>query len=286
MSEQKEKRMIADTGYEVKQAIHLGDREILLAENMDEPDGQFYMKAEYTDNGLIGQYDRIICSPTYLAIMEEFIGSVDRQIVALRSDFEKTDYRAKPIIAAECHPHDYGQSLVGKVVAIKADVLRPEFRRGDVQMVLVDGGFGAGGGARGSAVFCYHLSDGKHTRFERSDVLGVVKELPDWAKERVAAIKAEREAARQPTPAAPEIMAGYTILERVKVGDKTFVLGENPNAVSPFVTWQHLEGREGYDLGNYFQSRERAMADLKRRAERERSGRAPDKARRNRDDAR
>jgi len=51
--------------------------------------------------------------------------------------------------------------------------------------------FGANANARGSAVFCYHLNNGKHTRFERHEVLGVVKELPDWAKERLAAVKSQ-----------------------------------------------------------------------------------------------
>jgi hypothetical protein len=253
---------------------------------MIEPDGRFYLKAEYTDNGLVVQYDRIIYSSSYLAVVEEFIGAIEQKIVALRSEFEKTDYRSEPITAAECYPHDYGENLVGEVVAIKADALRPEFRRGDVQMVLVGGGFGANGNSRGSAVFCYHLNNGKPTRFERHDVLGEIKELPDWAKERVVAIEAERDAARRPTPAAPEVVVGYTIAERISVGDMLFVLGENPRAVSPFVTWQHLEGHTGYDRGHYFQSREKAMADLKRRAENERGNQAPDRAKRNRDDAR
>jgi hypothetical protein len=284
MSDDNEKRMIADTGYEVKQAIHLGDREILLAENMNEPEGSFYMKAEYTNNGLIGQYDHIIYSSTYLAIMEEFVGSVARQITSLRNEI--INYAPMPIIADKCYPHDYGEDLNGKVVAIKADVLRPEYRRADMQMVLVDGGSGARGDARGSAVFCQRLCDGKHTRFERYDVLGVIKELPDWAQERLAAIQAEREVNRQPKPAAPETVAGYTVTERVQVGEKLFVLGENPGAVSPFATWRHTDGREGYDVGHYFQSREKAMADLHRRAEKERDGQVPDKAKRNRDDAR
>jgi hypothetical protein len=186
------RRMVADTGYEVKHAVHIGDREILFAVNMNEPDGKFYMKAEYSDNGIIGQYDRVIYSADYLAAMEEFVGAVDQKIIAVRAEFAKADYQAKPITANHCYPHDYAEDLNGKVVAIKASVLRDEYRRGDVQMVLVDGGAGARGNARGSAVFCYHLNDGKHTRFERYDVLGVVKELPDWAKERVAAIQKER----------------------------------------------------------------------------------------------
>jgi hypothetical protein len=282
---EKNRRMVADTGYEVKHALHIGDREILIAVNMQEPDGKYYMKAEYTENGIIGQYDRIIYTSDYLAVMEEFTGALHQKVTALRDEFSKADYQAAPITAADCYPHDYAEDLNGKVVAIKADVLRPEYQRGDVQMVLVDGGNGARGNARGNAVFCYHLNDGHHTRFERYDVLGVVKELPDWAKERVTAIQAEREAARQPKPAAPEIVAGYEILERVSVGDKTFVMGHNREADS-YATWQHTQGRDGYDLGHYYQSREKAVRDLNARADKERNGQAPDKTKRHRDDAR
>ena len=49
------RRMVANTGYEVKHAIQMGDREILLAVNMEDLDGNFYMKAEYSENGIIAQ---------------------------------------------------------------------------------------------------------------------------------------------------------------------------------------------------------------------------------------
>lgn len=189
MSEQNEKRMVADTGYEVKYAIPIGDREILIAENMNEPDGLFYMKAEYSDNGIIGQYDRCIYSSSYIAIIEELTASLYRQTTALRNEI--ANYDPAPITAAQCHPNDYGQSIEGKVVAIKASALRPEYRRGDVQLVYVTGGNGAKANARGSAVYCCHLSDGKHTRYERRDVQGEIMVLPDWATERLEAVKAQ-----------------------------------------------------------------------------------------------
>jgi hypothetical protein len=129
----------------------------------------------------------------------------------------------------------------------------------------------------------YYLYNGAHTRFERSDVLGEIKVLPDWAKERLAVIQAEREAAKQPTPAAPETVAGYAVTERVQVGQKLFVLGEYPDA-GHYVTWQHTEGREGYDLGHYFDNRDKALSDLHKRAEKERGSQRPDKSRRNREE--
>ena len=48
------------------------------------------------------------------------------------------------------------------------------------------GGFGASANARGSAVFCKNLYDGKNTRYERMDVLGEVKPecMPDWAEKK------------------------------------------------------------------------------------------------------
>ncbi|MDF1494574.1 hypothetical protein [Caproiciproducens sp. CPB-2] len=284
------KRMVADTGYEVKQSIQIGNQEILMAENLKAEDGNFYMKAEYTENGLIGEYSQVAVDSDYLEIMREFTKSLHGQIEKVASEIGKAAYQSEPITAKECHPNDYSQSIVGKVVAIKAEALRPEYRRGDRQLILVDGGNGANANARGNAVFCTHLNDGSRTRFERYDVQGEMKELPAWAAARLDAINAEREAARHPIPksAPQETVAGYTITERVNVGKKTFVLGHNPKAVSPFVTWQQLEGRSGYDLGHYFSDRDRALADLHTRADSEREATSPVKARnpKNRDDAR
>ncbi len=282
--------MVADTGYEVRQSIKIGNREILMAENLKAEDGNFYMKAEYTENGLIGEYSQVLVDSNYLEIMWEFTKGLHGQIEKVASEIGKVAYQSEPITAKDCHPNDYSQGIVGKVVAIKAEALRPEYRRGDMQLVLVNGGNGANANAHGTAVFCTHLNDGSRTRFKRYDVQGEIKELPAWAAARLDAINAEREAAKQPAPesAPKETVAGYTISERVKVGKKTFVLGNNPKAVSPFVTWQQLEGRSGYDLGHYFSDRDRALADLHTRADREREATSPVKAPkpRNRDDAR
>ena len=284
------RRMVADTGYEVRQSIRIGNRELLMAENPKAEDGNFYMKAEYTENGLIGEYSQVVVDSDYLEILREFARGLHNQIEKVASEIGKAAYQSEPITARECHPNDYSQSIVGKVVAIKAEAFRPEYRRGDMQLVLVDGGNGANANARGNAVFCTHLNDGSRTRFERYDVQGEMKELPQWAAARLDAISAERDAAKQPpSESAPqEKVAGYAISERVKVGKKTFVLAENPNAVSPFVTWQQLEGRSGYDLGHYFSDRDKALADLHTRADRERESTSPVKSPkpRNRDDAR
>jgi len=60
--------------------------------------------------------------------------------------------------------------------------------------VLVTGGNGARANPNGNAVYCTHLNDGKHTRFERYEMLGEVKAefLPLWATEKAAEIQAEK----------------------------------------------------------------------------------------------
>ena len=126
--------------------------------------------------------------------MQEFTDRVGKQIEAMKSEINQTKTPCEVFTAEHCYPNDYSKSIDGKVVAIKAGILRPEYRRGEVQIVLVNGGNGARANAHGRAVFCYHLNDGKHTRFDRHDVRGEVKPefIPKWAAEKVAEIQAEK----------------------------------------------------------------------------------------------
>jgi len=278
-------RIIADTGYEVTNAIRIGGREIITAVNQDASDGNIYMVAEYVERGIFSEYSNVIYNADYLSTMRQFAQGIERQIDAVETELANTNQQAEPITADQCHPHDYSQNLVNQVITIKASSLLPEYSRGDVQLVYVTGGNGAQGGARGTAVFCTHLSNGEDTRFERYDVQGIIKEIPAWAQERLAAIQAER--APKDAPAS-EVVSGYTIIKRIDIGDKHFVLGENTEAPSSYVTWQGMKGRKGYDLGHYFTDRDRAERDLQKRANGERmntvhgGGRKP----KNSDDAR
>jgi hypothetical protein len=81
-------------------------------------------------------------------------------------------------------------------------------------------------------------------------------------------LQAEQDAERLPIEenAQPEKVGSYTITERIQVDKMTYALGENPEAPSPFGTWQHSEGRTGYDVGHYFTDRDKAAADLTKRA--------------------
>lgn len=80
-----------------------------------------------------------------------------------------------------------------KVVVIRAECLRPEYRTADKQLVLATGGFGTYANARGRAVYTTNLYSCKEARWNREDILGIVKPeyMPDWAKERLKQLEDE-----------------------------------------------------------------------------------------------
>jgi len=266
MSEQKEKRMVSDSGYEVRQSIHIGRKEILLAENPNAEDGQYWLVGDYRENGLIVEYSMCETSNDYLEAVQEYSGRITSTVEAIRAEHDARGLPADIITAEQCKPHDYADDLNGKVVAIKASVFSPEYRRGDYQLVLVDGGNGAMPNLRGNAVYCIYLSTGEKTRFERYDVLGVVKDLPDWAQKRLAEITAPKEKAVTET----EYAGRYEIIERTVVGKKVFALGHNADGVQTYGTWVKFDSmNRGYDAGHYFDTYEAAKTDLQERVTRE-----------------
>jgi hypothetical protein len=100
----------------------------------------------------------------------------------------------EPITPEQCTPNDYGENIENKVVAIRASCLWPEYRTADSQLVLATGGFGARANSTGRAVFTVNLYFGKESRWNREDILGVVKPefMPDWAKEKLKQVQVGR----------------------------------------------------------------------------------------------
>lgn len=80
-------------------------------------------------------------------------------------------------------PQDY----TGKLLIIRADVLKEEFRTPENQLFIASGGFGCKPDARGRKVFGQFLSDGEKTQFYREDFEGVIdeKHIPQWAKDKM-----------------------------------------------------------------------------------------------------
>ena len=188
-----EKRMAGD--YEVIHSIHIGDKEIVIGENPSDKSGQMYMCAYCTNVlGLYARYDEIEAGNSYLEIIKLYGERITKQaeialqqLMADRANSE--DYGL--ITDSGCRPINSGDDLNGKIVVIKPEVLRREYRAANHQLKLCTGGFGASPNARGSACFCIDLHSGKESRFERRDILGTMKpeQLPPWAEKGLEAIK-------------------------------------------------------------------------------------------------
>lgn len=183
------KRMVES--YEITQAVRIGGKDVVLG--IDESSANPYFCALYTKNELFGQYSDCVAG-SYAEIMKLFGERIQAQAEMVLTEQEHTSVPMEPLTAADCFPNDYGQSIEGKIVAVKLEALAPEYRTADHQLVLVDGGSGTRAAPRGNACFCINLYSGKNIRWERYDIQGEVRpeKLPEWAKERYSAIQREQ----------------------------------------------------------------------------------------------
>ena len=67
----------------------------------------------------------------------------------------------------------------------------------------------------------------------------------------------------------PQVVKGYTIIKSAYVEGKEFVLGHNPNAPEPYVTWKAHGHSKDYENGHYKKTYKDALRDFNRRVFRE-----------------
>ena len=200
MSIDQGKRMAGD--YVIIHAFHIGDREIVLGENPASKGDDRYMCAFCQNNGLMAGYTEMMVSKDYPELARLFGERVAEQAEKTRIDLNGPKIQGipnEPITADGCEVIGYQHDLRGKIVVIKPEVLRPEYRRATSQLYLCDGGFGASPNSRGTACFCTQLYSGKSSYFERSDILGVIapENLPKWAKHYLECVRQERQAEKK-----------------------------------------------------------------------------------------
>ena len=173
--------------YKVTNALHMGDREYALCENMDDPHGLYYMTCVVRANDFFEFYDEVLSGDNYLQIAKLF---ADRIQTAIAEQIKEAEKHPAGLITEDMCDSIRDKDLDGEIIVIKADILHPEYRSQVHQIVLCNGGNGAKVSARGSAVYCEYLSDCRRTRFERIDVLGILKKecYPEWVAERAAVI--------------------------------------------------------------------------------------------------
>ena len=199
MSKNEEKRMAGD--FEIIHAMRVGDREIVLGENPAGVGDERYMCAFCTENGLLACYTEIMVSDDYPELVKLFGERVAEQAEKTRVALNGPKIQGipnAPITAEGCEVISYQDDLKGRVVVIKPEILRREYRRATCQLQLCTGGFGASPNSRGTACYCTELYSGKTSRFERSDILGTIasEKLPEWAKHYLEVVRQAEKKAR------------------------------------------------------------------------------------------
>ena len=195
----KEKRMAGD--YEIFQATGIGGEEIVMGESPNAKPKERYMCAYCTMNELFAQYSGVMVSDDYGEILELFSERVREATEKLREELSQPEREGiddQPVKNTGFIPIESEDDLKGKVIVIREDVLKREYRRATRQYQLCTGGFGASPNSRGSACFCTNIYSGKDWRFERQDVLGIVseKQMPDWVKACLSRLEKERKSDR------------------------------------------------------------------------------------------
>lgn len=183
------KRMIGD--YNVLQAISIGSKEIIIGECANANSNERFLCAYCERDELFERYDKCMVSDSYGEIIKLFGDRISESADLLIEEEKNLNIPYIVLTEADCIRADYSQNLNGKIIVINPDVLKPEYRRSDRQIYLVTGGFGASGNSRGRAVFCTNLYTGERTRYNREDILGIIKKetMPEWAKEKLKTIK-------------------------------------------------------------------------------------------------
>lgn len=194
MHDKEEKRMVE--GYEITQGIRIGDKEVVFGVN--EKAEMPYFCSFYSSNTLLESYDDSMIGDDYVEMMEMFADRVKAQCVKVREEQAKVTVPREKITADMCSPMSQCGDMTGKVMAIRAEILRPEYRSAEHQLVYVVGGNGARQQSFGTVCYCITLYSGEHERWERQDFHGEVKPecLPQWAKEKKMEME-QRETERQ-----------------------------------------------------------------------------------------
>ncbi len=187
-----EKRMVE--GYEITQAFEIGKTEIILGENPNAPDNMIYLVANCEHNGIFTRYNDVLIGDDFAELAKIFAERIAAEADRVMEENAKISVDKTPLTAEDCEAVDYRQSIKDKVVVIKADIFKPEYRISVNQLCLCTGGFGSSANSRGTACFCTNLYTGESVQFKRQDVLGTIEKdkLPDWAKEGLEKVLKER----------------------------------------------------------------------------------------------
>ena len=189
MRETNEKEIVE--GYEIKYSIQVGGKRFAFGIHVDPNHKDKYFEGVITHHDIFLNYEGY-ASDDYYEIMHRLIDRMTKELQRMEQKREAIGMKDISCLKREdLIPVSGDESIVGKVVAIDEKYLHDGYKDISHQLYLTDGGFGAEGGGRGRACFCWNLYSQERDRIERPEVIGIVpsEKLPDFAKVTLAKIE-------------------------------------------------------------------------------------------------
>lgn len=180
--------------YTVLTSFCIGEYEIALCEDPTAPKGEEFLCGYVENNGVFERLNDCMVSESFADIATCYGERIVEKAEEVQKELEHIGKNVgddSEITVKDCMPISYEDCIEGKVVVLRGDILRPEYKRSSNQLLLCTGGFGAQSNPRGRTCFATHLYDAKQTQCRREDILGVMPEdkLPEWAKNGLEAIR-------------------------------------------------------------------------------------------------
>lgn len=180
--------------YTVLTSFRIGEYEIALCENPTAPKGEEFLCGYVESNGVFERMNDCMVSESFADIATcygERIAEKAEEVQRELEHIQKNVGDDTVITSKDCLPITDEDCIEGKVIVIRGDILRPEYKRASNQLLLCTGGFGAQSNPRGRTCFATRLYDAKQTQCRREDIIGIMPEdkLPEWAKNGLEAIR-------------------------------------------------------------------------------------------------
>ncbi len=177
-------------GYEIRNAVYIGDKELLLGVNMNDSEGKFYMTCYAERNFIVEVYTNAVVSDNFLEIADIYADRLKEQIGNTIETQDKINKDRKMITPEMCKTDIFSENLIGKILVVNAEALRPEYRTDINQIIFCKNGNGASPNGHGMSIYADYLATGTKTQFDRSDILGELKPeyYPEWAEKRIAVV--------------------------------------------------------------------------------------------------
>lgn len=130
-----EKRKVGD--YTVLCAVNIGSREIILAENEQDSNGERFLCCYGERNDIFEKFTECAVGDDYIDAALFFAERIKQDAERFREEVEKLDIPVTVITQADCIPDHYKNDINGKIIAINPAILKPEYQRADRQLYYV-----------------------------------------------------------------------------------------------------------------------------------------------------